>query len=89
MSISGNPKKFAQALSDGFVRLSPPMLKGHTPGQLKTLLSNLEMVQRELRQIPVSLDDVDAVKQKNYRTTRLTQAEMILRTYCKKMRIPL
>jgi hypothetical protein len=89
MSISGNPKKFAQALSEGFVRLSPPMLKGHTPGQIKVLLSNLEMVQRELRQVTVALDDVDAVKQKNYRITRLNQAEMILRSFCKKMRIPL
>lgn len=89
MSISGNPKKFAQALSDGFVRLSPPMLKGYTPGQLKTLLSNLEMVQRELRQVPVTVEDVNAVKQKNYRMTRLNQAEMILRSYCKKIRIPL
>jgi len=89
MSISGNPKKFAQAVSEGFVRLSPPMLKGHTPGQLKVLLSNLEIVQRELRQVQVALDDVDAVKQKNYRITRLNQAEMILRSFCKKMRIPL
>lgn len=89
MSISGNPKKFAQAVSEGFVRLSPPMLKGHTPGQLKVLLNNLEIVQRELRQVQVALDDVDAVKQKNYRITRLNQAEMILRSFCKKMRIPL
>ncbi len=89
MSISGNPKKFAQAVSEGFVRLSPPMLKGHTPGQLKVLLSNLEIVQRELRQVQVALDDVDAVKQKNYRITRLNQAEMILRSFGKKMRIPL
>jgi hypothetical protein len=65
------------------------MLKGHTPGQIKVLLSNLEMVQRELRQVTVALDDVDAVKQKNYRITRLNQAEMILRSFCKKMRIPL
>jgi hypothetical protein len=89
MTISGNPKKFAQAVSEGFVRLSPPLLKGHTPGQLKTLLSNLEMVQRELRQLQVALDDVDAVKQKNYRITRLNQAELVLRSFCKKMRIPL
>ncbi|MBW6509047.1 MAG: hypothetical protein K0A94_05810 [Desulfuromonadales bacterium] len=89
MTISGNPKKFAQAVSEGFVRLSPPMLKGHTPGQLKTLLSNLEMVQRELRQLQVALEDVDAVKQKNYRMTRLSQAELVLRSFCKKMRIPL
>lgn len=89
MTIAGNPKKFAQAVSEGFVRLSPPMLKGHSPGQLKTLLANIEMVQRQLRQLPVSLDDVEAVKQKNYRMTRLNQAELILRSYCQKMRIPL
>lgn len=89
MTISANPKKFAQAVSEGFVRLTPPMLKGHTPGQLKTLLSNLGMVQRELRQVQVALDDADAMKQKNYRLTRLNQAEVILRGFCKKLRIPL
>lgn len=89
MTISGNPKKFAQAISEGFVRLSPPMLKGHTAGQLKALLSNLEMVQRELRQLQVALDDIDAVKQKNYRISRLNQAELVLRSFSKKMRIPL
>ncbi len=89
MTIAGNPKKFAQAVSEGFVRLSPPMLKGHTPGQLKTLLTNLEIVQRELRQLQIAIDDVDAVKQKNYRMTRINQAEVVLRSYCKKMRIPL
>lgn len=89
MTIAGNPKKFAQSVSEGFVRLSPPMLKGHTAVQLKTLLINIELVQRELRQLQISFDDVEAVKQKNYRMTRLSQAEMILRNYCKKMRIPL
>lgn len=89
MTISGNPKKFAQAVSDGFVRLSPPMLKGHTAAQLKSLLSNLELVQREIRQVQISQDDIEAVKHKNHRLTRLNQAEMILRNFCKKMRIPL
>lgn len=89
MTISGNPKKFAQAVSEGFIRLTPPMLKGHTPGQLKTLLTNLAMVQRDLRQLQVALDDVEAVKQKNYRITRLSQAEVVLRSFCKKMRVPL
>ena len=89
MSIAGNPKKFAQAVSEGFVRLSPPMLKGHSPGQLKTLLNNLELVQREIRQLQISLEDVEALKQKNYRMSRLHQAQLILRSYCKKMRIPL
>ena len=89
MTIAGNPKKFAQAVADGFVRLSPPMLKGHSPGQLKVLLNNLQLVQRDIRQLLISLDDVEAVKQKNYRMSRLNQAELILRNYCKKMRIPL
>lgn len=89
MTIAGNPKKFAQSVSEGFVRLSPPMLKGHSAAQLKALLSNIELVQRELRQLQISLEDIDALKQKNYRISRLNQAEVILRHYCKKMRIPL
>ena len=89
MAISGNPKKLAQDIAGGFYSLSPPILKKYTPADLKIILSNLMLVQREIRQVQVPLEDVPLVKEKNMKISRLNQALMVLRSYCKKMRIPI
>ena len=89
MAISGNPKKMAQDIAGGYQMLSPPMLKPYTAADLKVILSNLGIVQREVRQMQVPVDDVELVKAKNMQLSRLRQAEMVLRTHCKKKRIPI
>lgn len=87
MAISGNPKKMAQDIAEGYQSLSPPGLKKYNPADLKIILNNLTLVKREIRQLQVPLDDVQLVKAKNMQISRMNQAEMVLRTYCKKMRI--
>jgi hypothetical protein len=87
MPIAGSPKKMAQDVAEGFVSLSPPMLKAYTPVDLKTIIVNLGIVARELRQEQVSQDDVMAAKAKNMKLSRLNQAEIVIRAYCKKKRI--
>lgn len=89
MAISGNPKKIAQDVADGFYSLSPPGLKKYTPVDLKIILNSLSLVKRETRQIQVPLEDVMLVKAKNMKLSRLNQAETVLRSYCKKKRIPI
>ena len=89
MAISGNPKKLAQDIATGYQSLSPPGLKKYTPVDLKIILANLGLVMREVRRMQVSLEDVELLKAKNMQISRLNQAEMVLRSYCKKMRIPL
>lgn len=89
MAISGNPKKMAQDIADGYQSLSPPVLKKYNAGDLKVILNNINIVKREIRQTQVPLEDVALVKAKNMQLSRMNQAEMVLRTYCKKMRIPI
>lgn len=89
MAISGNPKKLALDIASGFYSLSPPVLKKYTPADLKIILSNLTIVQREVRQIQVPLEETLLLKEKNMKISRLNQALMVLRSYCKKMRIPI
>lgn len=89
MPIAGSPKKMAQDIAEGFMSLSPPMLKSYTPADLKTIIVNLGIVGRELRQELIAQDDVLAAKAKNMRLSRLNQSEVVLRAYCKKMRIPI
>jgi hypothetical protein len=87
MAISGNPKKMVQDIAGGFVSLSPPGLKSYTPADFKIILSTLQLVQREVRQIQVPLEEVMQLKAKNMQLSRLRQAEIVLRSYCKKKRI--
>lgn len=87
MAIAGNPKKIAQDIADGFVSLSPPSLKRYSQADLKVILVNIGIVQRETRSLQVPQEDVVKLKAKNMRLTRLNQAEIVLRSFCKKFRI--
>ena len=89
MAISGSPKKLAQDIAEGFVSLSPVTLKPYTPADMKIVMAHLAQVQREIRQLQVSQEDVLLIKAKNMRLSRIRQAEVVVRSYCKKMRIPL
>lgn len=89
MAISGSPKKLAQDIAEGFFSLSPPVLKKYTPADLKVVLNNILLVRREIRQTQVPLEEVQLVKAKNIQLSRLHQAETVLRSYCKKKRLPL
>ena len=87
MAISGNPKKMAQDLADGFFLVTPPLLKQYNAADFKTILANTAVVARELRQEVIPLDDVLALKFRNMKLSRLNQAEMVIRAFCKKRRI--
>lgn len=88
MALSGSPKKLAQDVAAGYLNFSPPMLRKYTPADIKTLLANLAMVTRDIRQEQVPLEDVPAVKAKNMKLSRLNQAEVVIRAFCKKKHIP-
>ncbi|PLX83906.1 MAG: hypothetical protein C0618_11970 [Desulfuromonas sp.] len=87
MAISGSPKKIAQDIADGYQSLTPPGLKQYSAQDLKTILSVLQLVRREIRQIQIPLEDILLIKAKNVKLSRLNQAEMVLRSYCRKKRI--
>jgi hypothetical protein len=89
MAISGNPKRIAQDLAEGFFLISPPLLKQYSAADFKTVLTNMAIVARELRQETIPLDDVLALKFRNMKLSRLNQAEMVIRAFCKKRRIAL
>ena len=89
MAISGNPKKIAQDISEGFLIISAPMLKRYNAADLKTIMNNIAVVSRQLRAEQIPLEDVMGLKKKNMKVSRLNQAEMIIRAHCKKMRIPI
>lgn len=89
MPISGNPKKLCQDIADGFLIMTVPMLKLYTPADLRTIVANIAVVARELRQEVIPLDDIMAIKMRNMKLSRLNQAQVVMQAYCKKRRLPL
>lgn len=89
MAIAGSPKKLAQDIAEGYLMLTPPLLKNYTPADLKTIVVNIGIVARELRQVVISLDDVMTIKARNMKLSRLHQAEVVIQAFCKKHKYPL
>lgn len=89
MAIAGSPKKLAQDIRDGFFVIAPSALRKYTPQDIKTVLANLALVARELRQETIPLENVPALKRRNMQLSRLHQAEVVIRSFCKQRHIPI
>ena len=89
MAISGNPHKLATDIAEGYLNISIATLKKYTLHDLKTIQTNITIVVRQLRQEQIPLEDIMALKKRNMKLQRANQALSIIRTYCKKKRIPL
>ena len=89
MPIAGSPKKLAQDIAEGYLMLTPPLLKNYTPADLKIIVVNIGIVTRELRQELIPLDDVMVIKARNMKLSRLNQADVVIQAYCKKHRFSL
>lgn len=89
MAISGNPKMLAYDIAKGFFQVNVAALKTYTPEDLKTVLVNIGIVQRELRAAHVPLEDAAAVKEKNQKLQRLQQAVTLINSYAKQHRLRL
>lgn len=88
MAIAGSPKKLAQDIADGYMTLSPPMLRRYTGADMKIILNNIAIITRDLRQQAIAQDDSLAIKHRNNKMSRLNQATIVIRSYCQKKRIP-
>jgi hypothetical protein len=87
MAISGNPKIIAYDVARGVTHFTAVNLKRYTVADFKVIISNLQIVQREIRAEQVPQDDVMAIKEKNQKLTRLNTAVSTIHSYCKKNRI--
>jgi len=81
MPITGNPKKLAQDVANGFQQFSLASLRPYTVEDLKVLLFNLNFVLRELRGKQISLEDMEGLKDKNNKIRRISQALNIIQSF--------
>ena len=86
---SFNPKMLAHDIAKGLVYLNPMRLKKYKPNELKTILSHLTLVQREVRAKQIPLDQLMEIKEKNRQLQHINQAITIINGHVKKHRIRL
>jgi hypothetical protein len=81
MPISGSPKKLAQDVASGFQQFSQSSLRQYGVEDLKIILFNLNIVLREIRSKQIPLEDVEALKEKNNKLRRITQAVNVIQSF--------
>lgn len=89
MSMAFNPKKVAHDIAHGLVYLNPVTLKRYTPGDLKTLLTHLGRMEREIRATQVPLEETREIQRKNQHLQHIHQAITMINSYVKKHRLRL
>jgi hypothetical protein len=81
MPISGNPKKLASDVANGFQQFNHSSLRQYTAEDLKVIIFNLNFVLRELRGKQIPLEDIDALKDKNNKIRRINQAINLIQSF--------
>lgn len=85
MGLQGNPKKFAEDISNGFFYVTKPYLKNLSPDLFKQIFHALRIVQRDVRaSITTTQEDT---KDKQIRLIRISNAVVVMENYARKYRI--
>ena len=89
MTTSFNPKRLAHDIAKGLVYLNPGTLKRYTAGDFKVLLSQLMIVQREIRATHIPQEDQMASNARNRQLQHINQAITMMNSFAKKHRFRL
>ena len=87
MPPAGNPRKYARDIAEGYVLLSPVLLRGYKPGDLATLKQALDFTLRDLRGEVPPADNLPAVQARQRKILRANQGLRVIHTFCLKRRI--
>jgi len=82
----GSAWAMAQSLADGHQTVTDRTFRTMTRGELDKLGFEIERCLRDLRGDQPSLDDLNAIQQRNRKLQRLNSARMVMRTYRQKNR---
>ncbi len=89
MGLGSNPRKLAYDVAQGFQQFNPAVLRQYQLEDLRAVYFNLNIALREIRARKVSFEDFDALKDRNMRIRRLTQAINGIQIFSKSKNIKL
>jgi len=72
--IGGSAYAMSKEIMQGYILISPTLLKKYASAELLALQLELEKLQREIRAELPSLEDIEALKKKNRRIQRIQSA---------------
>jgi len=86
-SLAGkNIEMVARDIGDGFVTVNPIFLKRFTPEVLKKLIASMNKVMLLVRNEKFPTGDIEAIKRRNMRLSRLNNAMMIIKNFARERR---
>ena len=86
--IGGSPYAMANQLMEGYILLNRVILKKYSLKDLQVLRSELEKLLREVRCQQPTLEDINALKQRNRRMQRLISAISMIESHYAQRRKP-
>ncbi len=84
-----NLEAVAKDIAEGFVFVNPIYLKKFDHETLKKLMAGLQKVMVLIRNEKFPSGDVDAIKRRNMRLSRLNNAETVIKYFAKERKWPL
>lgn len=79
--------RLAKEISEGYITLSPTMLRGTPPDTLRNLNRELIKTLQSIRGTAVDLDNFKELKEKNTKITKLNHALQVLKNFCTERKI--
>jgi len=86
---TASPKQFVKDISEGYILITQGNLRRFSEPELKLLLDNLTIVEREIRGEQYPETDFENIKKKNQRLQRIYRTNMIVRGFIKHRRMHL
>jgi hypothetical protein len=82
-----SPKAVAYDVAEGYIIVNPLFLKPLDAEALKVLYAEMQKVQSEIRGEKFPHADIQAIRRRNTRLSRLHQATMIVRNFARERRV--
>lgn len=90
MGIGSSPKEFIKAVCDGYANVTVITLrKWGTSEKLRSLLSEVSVLERTTRNEIIPDDDFEATRKKHFRLGNLRKARNVIMNFAKTRRIHL
>ena len=82
-----NLESVAKDIGDGYVFVSPIYLKKFSPEVLKGLMSAISKVMQLIRNEKFPTGDIEGIKRRNMRLSRLNNAATVIKNYARERRL--
>jgi len=82
--MGGSAWKMAKDITEGYLTVNLSNLKKYTVADLRLLAFELGKYERSIRGETMDLEDMEAIKSRNRRLQRISQAMMVMRDFAQR-----